>query len=104
MDTERRVLNTGVYWGEMGRASGTGRWGGIAWGEMPNVGEGEKKKQNTLPCVYLCNCLACSAHVPPNLKCNKKLKKKCETLLVILLSEMETLRVFFELQVPIKKQ
>ena len=41
MDTERGVLNTGVYWGEKGRASGRGRWGGIAWGEMPNVGEGE---------------------------------------------------------------
>ena len=43
MDTERGVLNTGVYWGEKGRASGRGRWGGIAWGEKPNVGEGEKK-------------------------------------------------------------
>ena len=46
MDTEfpleRGVLNTGVYWGEMGRASGRGWWGGIAWGGMPNVGEGEK--------------------------------------------------------------
>ena len=41
MDTGRGVLNTGVYWGEKGRASGRGRWGGIAWGEMPNVGEGE---------------------------------------------------------------
>ena len=35
-----------------------------------------EKKQNTLPCVYLCNCLACSAHVPQNLKCNKKFLKK----------------------------
>ena len=26
--------------------------------------------------MYLCNCLACFAHVPQNLKCNKKLKKK----------------------------
>ena len=45
MDIERGVLNTGVYWGEKGRASGRGRWGGIAWGEMPNVGEGEKKSK-----------------------------------------------------------
>ena len=75
MDTERGVLNTGVYWGEKGRASGRGRWGGIAWGEKPNVGEGEKK-ESTLPCVFLCNCLACSAHVPQNLKSNKKFKKK----------------------------
>ena len=42
MDTERGVLNTGVYWGEKGRASGRKRWGGIASGEMPNVGEREK--------------------------------------------------------------
>ena len=42
MDTGRRVLNTGVYCGEKGRASRSGSWGGIAWGEMPNVGEGEK--------------------------------------------------------------
>ena len=37
MDTEKGVLNTGVYWGEKGRVSGRGRWGGIPWGEMPNV-------------------------------------------------------------------
>ena len=42
MDTERGVLNTGVYWGEKGRASGRGRRGGIAWGEMPDIGEGEE--------------------------------------------------------------
>ena len=29
MDTERGVLNTGVYWGEKGRASGRGWWGGM---------------------------------------------------------------------------
>ena len=40
MDTERGVLNTGVYWGEKGRASGRGRWGGIAWGEMPDTDDG----------------------------------------------------------------
>ena len=44
-NTERGVLNTGVYWGEKGRASGRERWGGIAWGEMPNVGEGEKERK-----------------------------------------------------------
>ena len=26
--------------------------------------------------MYPCNCLACSAHVPQNLKCNKKFKKR----------------------------
>ena len=53
MDTERGVLNTGVYWGEKGRASVRGRWGGIAWGEMPKVGEGEKKsKAHCHVCTY----------------------------------------------------
>ena len=69
------------HWGLLGgkgRASGRGRWGGIARGEMPNVGEGEKGSK-TQPCVYLCNYLACSAHVPQNLKCNKKLKIKKKT-------------------------
>ena len=60
MDTERGVLNTGVYWGEKGRVSGgelegqaRGSWGGIAWGEMPNVGEGEKRsKTHCHVCTY----------------------------------------------------
>ena len=34
------------------------------------------RQQNTLPSVYQGNYLACSAHVPPNLKCNKKKFKK----------------------------
>ena len=38
--------------GEMGRASGRGRWGGIAWGEMPNVGEGEKGSKTHHVCTY----------------------------------------------------
>ena len=42
-----------VYWGENGRASGGGSWGGIAWGEMPNVGEGEKANKTHCPvCTY----------------------------------------------------
>ena len=28
-----------------GGPAGAGSWGGIAWGEMPNVGEGEKKSK-----------------------------------------------------------
>ena len=49
MDTERGVLSTGVYWVEpVG-----GVWGGIAWGEMPNVGEGEKaNKTHCHVCTY----------------------------------------------------
>ena len=41
----KEIPNTGVYWGEKGRASGRGRGGGMAWGEMPNVGEGEKERK-----------------------------------------------------------
>ena len=53
MDTERGVLNTGVYWGKKGMASGRGRRGGIAWGEMPNVGEAEKaNKTHCHVCTY----------------------------------------------------
>ena len=53
METGRGVLNTGDYCGGKGRASGRGRWGGIAWGEMPNVGEGEKgSKTHSHVCTY----------------------------------------------------
>ena len=53
MDTGKGVPNTGVYWGEEGRASGRGCWGEIAWGEMPNVGEGEEgNKTHCDVCTY----------------------------------------------------
>ena len=39
--------------GGKGEASGRGRWGGIAWGEMPNIGELEKKsKAHCRVCIY----------------------------------------------------
>ena len=61
------------------------------WGLLGGIGEGQQRgelgmdslgrnakcgwrggrQQNILPCVYLCSDLACSAHVPQNLKCNK---------------------------------
>ena len=53
MDTERRVLNTGVYWGKWGGPVGGGGGEEIAWGEMPNVGEGEKEsKTHCHVCTY----------------------------------------------------
>ena len=54
MDTGKGVLNTGVYWGNRGgTAVGGGSWGGIAWGEMPNVGEGEEgSKAHCHVCTY----------------------------------------------------
>ena len=42
----------GLLWGMWGTA-GLGSWGEIAWGEMPNVGEGEKKrKAHCHVCTY----------------------------------------------------
>ena len=39
--------------GEKGRDSVVGSWGGIAWGEMPNVGEGEEgSKTHCHVCTY----------------------------------------------------
>ena len=61
--------------GGIGEGQSRGSWGGIALGEMPDVGE-EEEDSKSLPQVYLCNCLACSAHVPQNLKCNFKKKQK----------------------------
>ena len=53
MDTGKGVLNTGVYWGEKGRDSAGESWEGIAWGEMPDVGEGEEgSKTHCHVCTY----------------------------------------------------
>ena len=39
--------------GGMGRDSGGESWGGIAWGEMPDVGEGEEgSKSHCHVCTY----------------------------------------------------
>ena len=64
------------HWGLLGEKGegqrGVGKLGRDSLGRNAKCGW----RQNTLPCVYLCNCLACSAYVPQNLKCNKKFKKK----------------------------
>ena len=54
MDTGRGALHTGVYWGNRGgTAAGMGSWGGIAWGEMSDVGEGEEVSQSRCHvCTY----------------------------------------------------
>ena len=53
MDTGRGALYTGVYWGVSGKDSLGGSWGGIAWGEMPDVGEGEEgSKSHCHLCTY----------------------------------------------------
>ena len=74
MDTGRGVLNTGVYWGEKARASGRGRWGEIAWGKMPNVGEGEKGSKTAMCVPTQLSCMFCSCTPKP--KMQYKIKKK----------------------------
>ena len=52
MDTGKGVLHTGVYWGNRG-GTAAGELRGIAWGEMPNVGEGEEdSKTHCHVCTY----------------------------------------------------
>ena len=64
-------------WGRLGEGQqGVGRLGRDSLGRNAKCGWRGEGKKSTLPCVFLRNCLACSAHVPPNLKSNKKLKKK----------------------------
>ena len=43
MDTGREASHTGVSGGELGEGQpGVGSWGGITWGEMPDIGDGEE--------------------------------------------------------------
>ena len=59
MRTHGHIEGSTKHWGLLGgKGEGqwegeVGRWGGIAWGEMPNVGEGEKKsKTHCHVCIY----------------------------------------------------
>ena len=56
MRTDGHREGSTKHWGllgEKGRTSGRGSWGRIAWGEMPNVGEGEKEsKAHCHVCSY----------------------------------------------------
>ena len=49
---ERGYYTLGSIGGNRGRTV-RGKWGGIAWGEMPNVGEGEEgSKTHCHVCTY----------------------------------------------------
>ena len=54
MDTGMGAPHTGVCWGEIGEGQqGVASWGEIAWGEMPDIGEGEKgSKSHCYVCTY----------------------------------------------------
>ena len=63
-----------THWGLLG-GIGEGKQGELgrdSMGRNFRCGWRGRRQQITLPRVYLCNYLACSAHVPQNLKCNKK--------------------------------
>ena len=80
MRTHGHSEGSTTHWG----LSGGNRVGAVGGGELRRDSMGRNaryrwrggRQQITLPCVYLRNCLACSAHVPQNLKSNKKLIKK----------------------------
>ena len=71
--THRRVMNNENTWtqgreyytlgsigGNRGGTAGWGSWGGIAWGEVPDVGEGEEgSKTHCHVCTY-----ATILHIP----------------------------------------
>ena len=54
MDTGRGASHTDVCGGGLGEGQWwVGSWGGITWGEIPNVGEGEKANKTHCPvCTY----------------------------------------------------
>ena len=68
----REVSTThwGLLWG-IGEGQRGGELGRDSMGRNARCGWRGGRQQITLPHVYLCNYLACSAHVPQNLKCNK---------------------------------
>ena len=54
MDTGRGASHTGVCRGELGEGqSGVESWGGMTWGEMPDIGDGEEgSKPHCHVCTY----------------------------------------------------
>ena len=91
--TYRWVLNNENTWTQGGEhytlgSVGGNRVGKAVGGQLGRDSMGRNaryrwrggRQQITLQRVYLCNNLACSSHVPQNLKCNKK--RSNETLLI----------------------
>ena len=54
MDTGRGASHTGVSGGNLGEGQqGVGSWGGITWGEMPDIGDGDGgSKPHCHVCTY----------------------------------------------------
>ena len=75
MDTERGVLNTGVFWGGWGRNSwGWGGLGGITWGEMPDIPDRGMEAVNHIA-MYVSmqqSCMICTCTPEPKVQLKKK--------------------------------
>ena len=72
---EGSITHWGLLWGLGDGHRGMGRVGRDNMGRNAKCGWRGGRQENTLSCVYLCNYLACSAHVSQNLKCNTKNNK-----------------------------
>ena len=71
MDTERGVLNTGVYWEEKGRASGrVRRLGRDNGGEMPGIGDEGMEAANQIAMYGSMqqSCMFCTCTLEPKVQ------------------------------------
>ena len=67
MDTGRGASHTEVYCGGLGEEQWGWSWGGIAWGEMPSVGEGEEGSKSHCH-VYTYSTILHVLHMDPKPK------------------------------------
>ena len=87
--THRWVLNNENTWtqggehytlgsvGGNGWTVGVGSWGEIAWGEMPDIGDGEKAANHTAVCVPMqLSCMFFTCTPKPKMQLNKFGKKR----------------------------
>ena len=72
---EGSITHCGLLVGTRGGAAGVMELGRDNMGRNARYRWWGGRQQTTLLCVYLCNNLTCSSHVPQNLKCNKKKKR-----------------------------
>ena len=67
---EGNITQWGLLRGNRGGTAGEGKLGRDSMGRNARYRWWGGRQQITLPCVYLCNNLACSSHVPQDLTCN----------------------------------
>ena len=78
MDTGRGTSHTGVCWREIEEGQqGVGSWGDIAWGEMPDIGEGEEgSKSHCHVCTYAQLCMFFTCTPKPKMQFKKRKNNK----------------------------